>query len=327
MKNKNNPLYVLKFRPILKKKLWGGTKLNDILHKKTNTKSIGESWEISAVKDNYSLVTEGSLAGKSLQELLSTYRESLIGGKNYMRFGDNFPLLIKFIDAKEDLSVQLHPDDQIARTKHNSFGKTEMWYVLQTDSKSRLIIGFDKEINYTQYQKHITEGTLINILNTVEVAPGDAFYIKPGLVHAIGKGTLLVEIQQTSDITYRIYDWDRKDKDGNPRELHQEKAMEAIDFSNNEINKLKYTKTPNKINNLINCDFFITNIIIIDKEITVSHDKLDSFVIYICIEGKAIVYQNKDIITLRLGETILVPANIKNIRVYSDGAKLLQTYV
>ncbi len=327
MKNNNESLYVLKFRPILKKKLWGGTKLNNILHKKNTNKSIGESWEISAVKDNYSIVTEGRLAGRSLQELLSTYRESLIGAKNYMRFGDNFPLLIKFIDAKEDLSVQLHPDDQIAEKKHNSFGKTEMWYVLQTDSKSRLIIGFDKEINPDQYQKHIKEGTLTDILNTVEVSPGDAFYIKPGLVHAIGKGILLVEIQQTSDITYRIYDWDRIDNDGNPRELHQEDALEAIDFSNNQISKIKYSETPNKINTLINCEFFITNTIVINKEITVSHDQLDSFVIYICIEGKAIVYQDKDILTLQLGETILVPACIKNIRMYSDGAKLLQTYV
>ncbi len=327
MKNNNESLYVLKFRPILKKKLWGGTKLNNILHKKNTNKSIGESWEISAVKDNYSIVTEGRLAGRSLQELLSTYRESLIGAKNYMRFGDNFPLLIKFIDAKEDLSVQLHPDDQIAKKKHNSFGKTEMWYVLQTDSKSRLIIGFDKEINPDQYQKHIKEGTLTDILNTVEVSPGDAFYIKPGLVHAIGKGILLVEIQQTSDITYRIYDWDRIDNDGNPRELHQEDALEAIDFSNNQISKIKYSETPNKINTLINCEFFITNTIVINKEITVSHDQLDSFVIYICIEGKAIVYQDKDILTLQLGETILVPACIKNIRMYSDGAKLLQTYV
>ena len=223
-------LYIFKFSPILKEKLWGGTKLMDKLGKSSMEQQIGESWEISDVEGDCSIVQEGALQGKTLRNLVETYKDKLVGKKNYNRFGNKFPLLIKFIDAKKDLSVQLHPDDTIAQQKHDSFGKTEMWHIVQADQNAAIIVGFKDRITKAQYQHHVQAKTIEDVLNRVEVKPGDTFFVYPGLIHAIGAGVLLAEIQQTSDVTYRIYDWDRKDKNGKTRELHQEEALEAIDF-------------------------------------------------------------------------------------------------
>jgi len=320
-------LYILKFSPILKEKIWGGSKLNKLLGKKAQGSSVGESWEISDVKGEPSVVINGSLIGKTLKELLIDYKEKLVGKKNFKRFGTKFPLLIKFIDAKEDLSVQLHPGDEIAKRKHDSLGKTEMWHIIQADEKANIIVGFNQDVTPELYQKHVTNKTIKEILHYEPVSTGDTFFVYCGLIHAIGKGVLLAEIQQTSDITYRVYDWDRKDTDGNYRELHQEDALEAIDFNDSSDCKITYDSKKNKVTDLVNCPHFITNHIEIDTEIIVSHKELDSFVIYMCVDGEAIIENGAEKITIQFGETILVPAAIKEIKVTSKGVKFLQTYI
>ena len=223
-------LYPLKFNPILKDKIWGGEKLKNILNKQTEASNIGESWEVSDVEGDTSIVTNGPLKGQSLKELLSNFKSDLLGEKNYAQFGTKFPLLIKFIDAKEDLSIQLHPNDTLAAERHNSFGKTEMWYVMQADQDSNLIVGFNQDMNAEKYLHHLDNKSLTEILNFDKVQAGDTYFIEVGRVHAIGAGVMLAEIQQTSDITYRVYDWDRVDDKGNERELHNDLAIDAIDF-------------------------------------------------------------------------------------------------
>ncbi|WP_378183549.1 type I phosphomannose isomerase catalytic subunit [Aquimarina sp. SS2-1] len=323
----SDSLYILKFEPILKEKIWGGSKLNNLLGKESKGSSIGESWEISDVEEDVSVVSNGPLIGKTLKELLIKYKEKLVGEKNFKRFGTKFPLLIKFIDAKEDLSVQLHPGDEIARQKHNSLGKTEMWHVVQTDEDANIIIGFNQEVSPELYQKHVTNKTIKDILHYEPVTAGDTFFVYSGLIHAIGKGVLLAEIQQTSDITYRVYDWDRKDADGNFRELHQKEALDAIDFNNDTSYKVDYKIKMNQLIDLVNCPHFITNILEVDREVLISHLPYDSFVIYMCVQGQAIIKAGEQEIRMQFGETILVPASIKEINVVSKGVKLLQTYI
>ncbi len=325
----NPSLYILKFTPILKDKIWGGTKLKNLLNKASKSSSVGESWEISDVEGDYSVVSYGQLSGKTLHELLEEYGEQLVGVKNFQRFGTKFPLLIKFIDAKEDLSVQLHPGDKIAKQKHDSLGKTEMWHIVQADKDANIIVGFNQPVNQVLYQKHVEQKSIQDILNYERVRKGDTFFVYSGLIHAIGKGVLLAEIQQTSDITYRVYDWDRKDDNGQYRELHQEEALEAIDFKNEEEYKIAYTTTKNEISGLVQCPHFITNFIEGDRSLTISHEELDSFVVYMCVEGEALIRYNnpgRDV-TIKFGETILVPACIKRISIQSKGVKLLQTYI
>lgn len=325
----SSSLHILKFKPILKEKIWGGSKLRNLLNKQSENPSIGESWEVSDVKDNNSIVAEGNLSGKTLHDLLTTYKEDLVGRKNFERFGATFPLLIKFIDAKEDLSVQLHPDDEIAKRKHDSFGKTEMWYIVEADQDANIIIGFNQDVDETLYQKHVDQKSIKDILNYEKVSSGDTFFVYAGLIHAIGKGVLLAEIQQTSDITYRVYDWDRKDNQGNYRELHQQEALDAIDYKNEIDYKVHYTPRKNEVTNLVECPYFITSIVETDNHLEISHETLDSFVVYMCVEGEAVIqgHNEEKSINIRRGETILVPACIKHINVSSKGVKLLQTYI
>ncbi|MBN4082894.1 class I mannose-6-phosphate isomerase, partial [bacterium AH-315-A23] len=229
--------YPIKFEPILKDKIWGGEKLKTLFNKKSTRKDIGESWEVSDVNGNVSVVTNGDLKGKTLQEILRLYKDQLVGENVYKNFGDNFPLLIKFIDAKEALSIQVHPNDDLAKERHNSFGKTEMWYVMQAEDEGDLIVGFNKDSSKEEYVEHLENKKLLEILNQEKVKKGDVYFIPTGRIHAIGAGVLLAEIQQTSDITYRVYDWDRLDDEGNSRELHTELALDAIDYSSEK----KYT--------------------------------------------------------------------------------------
>ena len=225
-------LYPLKFTPIAKETIWGGNKLQQELNKDfSSERKIGESWEISGVTNDISVVANGELKGKNLSELIQEYAEQLLGKKNVQKFGSEFPLLIKFIDANDVLSIQVHPDDELAKERHNSFGKTEMWYVLGAEKESNLIVGFNQEVDQNLYQKKLKEGKLEEILNLEKVEKGSTYFIPAGRVHAIGKGILVAEIQQTSDVTYRIYDYNRKDDQGNTRELHTEWALDAIDYT------------------------------------------------------------------------------------------------
>lgn len=319
--------YPLKFTPILKEKIWGGNKLRKNLHKNSLLNNIGESWEISDVEGNVSLVANGSLKGKSLKELLISFNSDLIGIQNFEHFGTNFPLLIKFIDAKQDLSVQVHPNDELSKKRHNSFGKTEMWYILQADKDARLILGFKEAITPEQYVDLLDKKNVMSVLKDEFVQKGDAFFIETGTVHAIGAGVLLAEIQQTSDITYRIYDFDRVDDHGNERELHTEWALDALNFGDKLDAKRNYKKDINVLNNIVSCKYFKTNFISIKKTLTLDYSKTDSFVIFMCVEGTAKITISNNSESIDFGETILIPAIVDSVLIESENGKLLEVTV
>jgi len=324
---KKNEFYPIKFQPILKEKIWGGNKLKSVLNKKTRFKNLGESWEISDLEGDISIVKNGNFKGQSLKDLLKVYTSDLIGEKNYKVFGENFPLLIKFIDAKKDLSIQLHPNDELAAKRHNSFGKTEMWYVMQVDDDANLIVGFNQEMNADKYIKHLKDKTLPEILNFEKVKKGDTYFIEVGRVHAIGAGVMLAEIQQTSDITYRIYDWDRNDTQGNQRELHNDLAIDALDFNMKDNFRIQHSKTINQPNNIISCPYFTTNYLPIDSKTFFKKNTFDSFIIYLCVEGEATISVGDFYETLKKGETLLLPAAIESYTITSKKAELLEVYV
>ncbi len=319
-------LYPLKFKPILKDKIWGGTKLKTVLGKESSSSNLGESWEISDVQGDVSVVSNGVFKNQSLKVLLETYKGDLIGEKNHALFGDKFPLLIKFIDAKEALSVQLHPNDELAAERHNSFGKTEMWYVMQADKDANLIVGFNQEMTSEKYVKHLNAHTLPDILNYDKVVAGDTYFIEAGRLHAIGAGVLLAEIQQTSDVTYRVYDWDRIDNDGNARELHNDLAIQAFDFQMSDNFRVSYQKEDNTTHEMVSCPFFTTNFLKVNETI-VKYNTKDSFIVYMCVEGEAVIETNSDYEQLKIGETLLLPAAIETYKITSTNATLLEVYV
>ena len=322
----NSHLHPLKFQPILKDKIWGGEKLSRQFNKASKSEQLGESWEVSTVPGDISIVSNGYLKGKSLQSILESYKSDLLGYKNYERFGNDFPLLIKFIDAKQDLSIQLHPDDALAKERHNSFGKTEMWYVMQADTDANLIVGFNQIMDCETYLKHLKEKTLTKILNFDKVKEGDTYFIEAGRVHAIGAGVLLAEIQQTSDVTYRVYDWDRIDDQGNARELHNDIAIDAFKFDMKDDFRVSYDKIKNVANNMVTCRFFITNFLELDATIQNENDK-DSFMIYMCVDGEVTVKTAVTSVKISKGETMLIPAAVKEYIIETDYAKLLEVYI
>ena len=322
-------LYPLKFYPILKERIWGGTKLMEVLHKESAKKNIGESWELSDVEGDISIVANGSLEGRTLKELIETYKEALVGNKVFKDFDTKFPLLIKFIDAKEALSIQLHPDDALAQERHNSFGKTEMWYIMQADKGGNLIVGFKKDSNREEYVKHLKDKSLMEILNKDMVNQGDVYFIPAGRVHAIGAGVMLAEIQQTSDVTYRVYDWDRVDDKGNSRELHTELALDAIDYKAQKSYPSTYKKNLNNTSKIVDNKYFTTNIISIKGMVEKDHSDKDSFVIYIGVEGEVTMsFDNGITEKISKGETVLLPAALKKLHLKAETpSELLEVYV
>ncbi|SMO58783.1 mannose-6-phosphate isomerase, type 1 [Saccharicrinis carchari] len=324
----STPLYPIKFTPILKDKIWGGEKLKNVLNKKSELNNIGESWELSGVEGDVSVVANGFLAGNSLQEIIEIYMDELVGEPVYKRFGNEFPLLFKFIDANDHLSIQVHPDDALSKERHNAYGKTEMWYVLQAEPNSQLISGFVKETNKEEYLEALNNGKIMSLLKSHQVAEGDTFFIPAGDVHAIGAGVLLAEIQQTSDVTYRIYDYDRTDSAGNTRELHTDLALDAIDYKDTN-EKVSYPEDKNKAVNLATCQFFETNILDLNKTYVRDVYVLNSFVVYMCVGGSAtITCGNAEKETIAKGETILIPAAIDTVTIEPKGeVKLLEVYV
>ncbi len=323
-----NQLYPLKFTPILKDKIWGGEKLKSILKKESKKNNLGESWEISGVQGDVSVVSNGFLAGNNLEELIEIYMGELVGDEVYNTFNTEFPLLFKYIDADDDLSVQVHPNDEMSRERHNAFGKTEMWYVIDAEPKSTLISGFVKPSSKQEYLDALNSGKLMSLLQKHEVKEGDTFFIPAGNIHAIGAGILLAEIQQTSDVTYRIYDFDRKDSEGNTRELHTDLALDANDY-NNTNKKIDYQLKDDEAVMLASCQYFTTNVLSITEPFDRDVYLLNSFVVYMCVDGKAdIVYQDGKRESISKGETVLVPANIGEIELVPDGkAKLLEVYI
>ncbi len=318
----------LKFEPILKEKIWGGEKLVEVLNKVSTQKNIGESWEISDVENDTSIVANGHLKGQSLQQLIDTFSTDLVGEKVYSQFGKKFPLLIKYIDAKEALSIQLHPDDVLAKKRHNSFGKTEMWYVMQADEKANLIVGFKNKVSPKEYEEHVKNNSLLSVLNVDAVSEGDVYFIEPGKIHAIGAGVLLAEIQQTSDVTYRIYDWERPNPDGTFRDLHTKEAIDAIDYTVKECYNSTYNKEENTASEMVSCPYFTTNILPITKMLKVNHSDKDSFVIYMCVKGSVTFSFQNDEEKLTYGETILVPACIKEFEISTTtNSELLEVFI
>lgn len=318
----------IKFEPILKEKIWGGEKLANLLNKHSNKPNVGESWEVSDVEGNTSIVTNGELKGKNLKELIELYKSDLVGEQIFKNFGNKFPLLIKYIDAKEALSIQLHPNNKLAQERHNSFGKTEMWYVMQADDKANLIVGFQKDSDKEEYVQHLENKKLLDILNVDEVNSGDVYFIPTGRIHAIGAGVLLAEIQQTSDITYRIYDWDRQDDQGNYRELHTELALDAIDYKSQARYSTAYDKKENSASEIVSCPYFTTNVLPLNGSIEVNHNDKDSFIIYMCVEGEVTFSNDLNKETIKMGETILIPAKIKDFTINSSvKSELLEVYI
>lgn len=317
-------LYPLQFEPILKDRIWGGTKLKTYLNKPIASEITGESWEISTVENDVSIITNGVFKGKSLNELINDFPEQVLGTKVFEQFGKQFPLLFKYLDAREDLSIQVHPNDELAAKRHNSFGKTEMWYVMQADDEARLIVGFKEKSSSEEYIKHLENKTLLSILDTKKVKKGDVFFLETGTVHAIGAGTVIAEIQQTSDITYRLYDFDRVDANGNTRELHVDLALEAINYDKVEAQK-EYLKIENTSNEVVDCSYFTTNFIPLNGNLNVNKNQ-NSFTVYMCVDGDFELILNEEKYSYKKGDTVLIPASLTDFQLSGKGS-LLEIYI
>lgn len=316
--------YPLQFEPILKERIWGGEKLKTILNKPIVSKITGESWELSTVEGDVSVVVNGDLKGKSLVELIDEQPNEILGTKVYERFGKQFPLLFKYLDAREDLSIQVHPNDKLAKERHNSFGKTEMWFVTQADADARIIVGFKEDSSKEEYLEHLNGKTLVSILDDVKAKAGDVFFLETGTVHAIGAGLVVAEIQQTSDITYRLYDFDRKDSQGNTRELHVDLALDAINYNKVDTQK-KYETKVNTSNVVVDCPYFTTNFIPLEDKVEVSKSG-ETFTVYMCIEGSFEIEYDGFKQSYKKGDTVLVPAEI-NAFVLNGNASILEIYI
>jgi len=324
-----NQLYPLKFEPIFKDKIWGGQQIRTKLGMDFGSLSnCGEAWLISGYGDDLTIVENGFLAGNNINELVEVYMGELVGDRIFEKYGNEFPLLIKFIDSNDWLSVQVHPDDELSKKMQINGGKTEMWYVLGAEKGAELISGFSQKVDKDEYLKRLNNKNLKEILNYETVEKGDVFFIPAGRIHALGPGTLLAEIQQTSDATFRIYDWDRIDAAGMSRELHTEAAVQALDFEVQKEYKTKYESAQNQTNSLIECPYFTTRLIEMDKDVVKNFLELDSFVIYLVVEGSCSLSSTAGKIDLKLGEAVLVPASIDNIGLHPyQKTKLLEIFI
>ena len=322
-------LYPFTFEPILKKIIWGGSDICPFKGISPVQEGIGESWELSHVEGNYSVVANGELKGQSLDDLIRTYGKQLLGEHVMEQFGTTFPLLIKFIDARDNLSIQVHPDDELAKKRHNSFGKTEMWYVVKATPDAALYSGFSQQIDAEEYVKRVENNTIMDVLQRYNVHEGDVFFLPAGRVHAIGSGCFIAEIQQTSNITYRIYDYNRKDANGKGRELHTELAKDAIDYTLYPDYRTHYKAHTNATVQLADCKYFTTNLIDLDTIMVRDFSQLDSFVLYICMEGRATLRDNKgNEILVHQGQTVLIPADTDVVTISPvPGAKFMETYI
>jgi mannose-6-phosphate isomerase len=344
-------MYPLKFKPILKKILWGGSEIGRFKQMDIKESGIGESWEIAQMPDAVSVVANGAWKGRNLTELMETEPEALLGKSVYRRFGTNFPLLVKFIDAEADLSIQVHPNDRLAKERHDSFGKTEMWYVIGSKPGSKLISGFSQQIDAEEYERRIANSTIEEVLQSFEVRSGDVFFLPAGRVHAIGAGIFIAEIQQSSNITYRLYDYHRKDVQGKERELHTELAKDAIDFRLYQDLKTNYKPLENKVIPLVSCSYFTTNRISLKAgksgvktikipdgrlkvqtsesiEMDRDYSTLDSFVIFVCMKGEGQLRYGRKTLSVKQGETLLVPASMERVVISTTNELLLlETYI
>lgn len=326
-------LYPLKFMPLYKNKIWGGNKIKKLGFDYSPLPNCGELWALSAVKGNESVVSNGFLESNTINEVLEIYMSELIGEKNYQHFGNDFPLLIKIIDANDKLSIQVHPDNELARQRGMENGKTEMWYIMEAEEGAEIVDGFEQQLTREEYQRFLDLGKLEEVLHVDKPQSGDVFFIPAGRVHALGKGLLLAEIQQSSDTTYRIYDYNRPDADGKLRQLHTAEALDAIDFTPTRDGRTHYSYRQNGTTTLAECPYFTTNLVSINKALRKDFSNLDSFVIYLCTEGIAAVKALDTICPIHAGECVLVPAVADTVELYSSGddgksaAKLLEIYI
>ena len=317
----------IKFNPLLVQTLWGGEKIIPFKHLNSDLTQVGESWEISGIKGNETVVSEGEFKGKKLNELVDELKGKLVGEANYKRFGNDFPLLIKFIDARQELSIQVHPTDELAQKRGKLRGKTEMWYIMDSDENAKLRAGMKEKITPEQYKQMVEDDTITEAIAEYKVKEGDCFFLPAGRIHSIGTGCFLAEIQQTSDVTYRIYDFKRKDKDGNYRELHTEEAAECIDYNVEPNYRTEYTPVKNEGVALVECPYFTTAVYDLNEPMTLDYSELDSFVILIGLKGSGEITDNEgNTTTLCEGETILIPATTSEVKV-TGNIKFLETYV
>lgn len=317
-------LYPLQFEPILQERIWGGEKLKTELGKPIVSNATGESWELSTVKDNVSVIANGDLKGKKLTDVIDASPMELLGSLVCKRFGTSFPLLFKYLDATKDLSIQVHPNDHLAKKRHNSSGKTEMWYVMQADSNAKIIVGFKENSSQAEYLAHLESKNLTSILNEIEVNAGEVYFLEAGTVHAIGAGLLIAEIQQTSDITYRLYDYDRQDADGNKRELHVDLALEAINYQKQETQKI-YFKDQNQSNPIVDCPVFTANFIPLTQKMEVEKSG-DSFTVYMCVNGNFVIEVDGISYDYKKGDTVLIPAALTKYNLEGE-ASILEIYI
>lgn len=317
---------MFKFEPLLKQTLWGGDKIIPFKHLNTKMEQVGESWEISGVKDFETIVANGPDKGKSLNQLVSEMKDQLVGKENYERFGDEFPLLVKFIDAHQDLSIQVHPSDEVAHRQGKSHGKTEMWYALPSTPGAMLYNGLKQQITPEQYKQMVENDTITDALACYEVHEGDVFFIPAGRIHTIGAGCFVAEIQQTSDVTYRIYDFKRKDKNGNYRELHTQLAAESIDYTVLDNYRTEYEPLKNEGVQVATCPYFTTAVYDLTEPMTLDYSELDSFVILIAVKGEGRLICNGEEMPFQMGDTVLFPATTNEVRVEGE-VKFLETYV
>lgn len=323
-------MYPLKFEPILKTKIWGGSKIIPFKHLNEKVDAVGESWELSGLEGNESVVANGPEKGCTITEMIRHYRGELLGEDNYDNFGENFPLLIKFIDARQDLSVQVHPDDEMAKLRHDSLGKTEMWYVIETEKDAKITSGFSQPITKKEYKERVLNNTFSDVLQAYDAQSGDVFFLPAGRVHAIGAGVFLAEIQESSDVTYRIYDYNRKDTNGKTRELHIDQARDAINYEVLDDYRTLYEPEKDEPVELVACTYFTTSLYDLTEDISCDYSELDSFVIFVCIGGSCTLTDNEGhSVPVSSGETVLLPASIESVKLTPNNgkAKLLEIYI
>lgn len=325
-----------KFAPYLKTTLWGGYQIAPFKGIFTAQPNIGESWEISGVPGHESVAVDRGIiddvdVGLTLTELIDKYKGLLVGNSVYKRFGNKFPILVKLIDSRQDLSVQVHPDDKLAMQRHGCAGKTEMWYVIKSDVGAKIYSGLRKSLTPEDYEKMVASPTngggataaddnpMADVLATHESHDGDLYFLPAGRLHAIGAGNFLAEIQQTSDITYRVYDFGRVDAHGKPRELHVEQAKDAIDYQVWPEYRTSYDSTK-PTSQLINCPYFTVHRVVVQVATQIDFH-CDSFVVVLCLWGEA----NINGIHIRQGETVLVPASENILYIFGNATFLTAT--
>jgi mannose-6-phosphate isomerase len=318
----------LKFKPILKTLVWGGEKIAPYKGIETAQEHIGESWELSGVPGNESIVAEGPLEGKSIAQLVRQFKGELVGEHVYGNTGDEFPLLVKFIDAQKDLSIQVHPNDELAGKRHGSKGKTEMWYVVSADPGAHLLVGLKEPIGPEEYGRRVADGSIVDVLVRYDVQPGDVFFLPAGRIHAICSGCFVAEIQQTSDITYRIYDYNRPGLDGKPRQLHTELAREAIDYKVYPSYRTDYTPAEDEEVILADCPYFTTSVLDLTLPYAKDLSEIDSFLVAMCLEGSGTLEVDGEEVPVQQGETVLIPASADDLCLVPDACmKVLISFI